>query len=123
MDQDECERIRQQQNDFLACLEWGLNPFVSAVDIQQRTWGVTGAWQVHPKFSVGATVRYQTLREQALTFRVSPDLLTAQVTAQATAKVVASIGMKPLRATSQATEPIPRHPRSYRRPPRRLARR
>ena len=83
----ECERSREQQNDFLACLEWGLNPFFSAVDIQQRTWGLTGAWQVHPKFSVGATVRYQTLREEALTFRVSPDLLTAQVTAQATAKV------------------------------------
>lgn len=85
--EEECDRIREEMNDFFACVEWGLNPFVSAVDIQQRTWGLSGAWQVHPKFSVGATVRYQTLREQALTFRVSPDLQTAQVTAQATATV------------------------------------
>lgn len=84
---DECERIKQQQNDFTACLQWELNPFVSAIDVQQRTWGLSGAWQAHPRFSVGATVRYQTLREEALTLRVSPDLQTAQITAQATATV------------------------------------
>lgn len=84
---EECDRIKQEQNDFLACVQWGLNPFISAVDIQQRTWGIAGGWQVHPKFSVGATVRYQTMREEALTFRVAPDLSTAQITAQATAKV------------------------------------
>lgn len=84
---EECERIKQQQNDFTACLQWELNPFISAVDVQQRTWGLSGAWQVHPRFSVGATLRYQTLREEALTLRVSPDLQTAQVTAQATARV------------------------------------
>ncbi|HUP44512.1 MAG TPA: outer membrane protein transport protein, partial [Thermoanaerobaculia bacterium] len=83
----ECERIKQEQNDFLACLEWGLNPYFSAVDVNQRTWGVAGAWQAHPSFSVGATVRYQTMRHQALTFRVDPFLTTAQLTAQATARV------------------------------------
>lgn len=85
--EDECESIRQQQNDFFACLEWGLNPFVSAIDVQQRTWGLSGAWQVHPKFSIGATARYQTFREEALTLRVTPDLQTAEVTVQATATV------------------------------------
>ena len=84
---EECENIRQQQNDFFACVEWGLNPFVSSIDIQQRTWGLSGAWQVHPKLSVGATARYQTFREEALTLRVTPDLQTAQVTLQATATV------------------------------------
>src|SRR5688572_8382448 len=59
--EEECDQIRETTNDFFACVEWGLNPFVSAVDIQQRTWGLSGAWQAHPKFSVGATVRYQTL--------------------------------------------------------------
>ncbi|HUP48482.1 MAG TPA: outer membrane protein transport protein [Thermoanaerobaculia bacterium] len=83
----ECERMRQEKNDFFACLEWQLNPFVSAVDVQQRTWGLTGAWQAHPQFSIGATVRYQTLREESLTLRVTPDLQTAQVTVQATAHI------------------------------------
>lgn len=82
---DECNRIREE--DFTACAQYELNPFISAVDVQQRTWGISGAWQVTPRFSVGASARYQTLREEALTLRVSSDLQTAQVTAQATASV------------------------------------
>jgi long-subunit fatty acid transport protein len=82
---DECNRLRE--NDFTACAQWELNPFISAVDVQQRTWGLSGAWAIHPRFSVGVSGRYQTLREEALTLRVSPDLETGQVTAQATATV------------------------------------
>jgi long-chain fatty acid transport protein len=81
---EECAEIRQRENDFFACVEWTINPFLSALDVEQRTWGIAGAWQITPKFSVGATARYQTFTEEALTFRVAGDLSTAEITAQAT---------------------------------------
>ena len=87
VDAAECEAIRRRQNDFLACVEWAINPFISSIDVNMRTWGVGGAWQVHPKFSVGATARYQTFTEESLTFRVSGDLSTAEITSQATGRL------------------------------------
>jgi long-subunit fatty acid transport protein len=87
VDAEECARIRQQSGDFLACVEWAINPFISSIDVEQRTWGIGGAWQIHPKFSVGATVRYQTFMEEALTFRVAGDLSTAEITTQATGQL------------------------------------
>lgn len=83
----ECERIVRQANDFFACLEYTVNPFVSALDVQQRTWGLAGAWQIHPKFSVGATARFQTFREQSFTFRVDPDFNFSSISVQTTAKL------------------------------------
>src|SRR6185436_2121107 len=52
-----------------SCVEFRIKPFISALDVRERTWGIAGAWQVHPKFSVGATVRYQSFEEAAFTFR------------------------------------------------------
>ncbi|HEX7830284.1 MAG TPA: hypothetical protein VF787_11540, partial [Thermoanaerobaculia bacterium] len=51
----DCEARRRAMNDPFACLEYRVDPFVSALSVRQRTFGVAGAWQVHPKFSVGAT--------------------------------------------------------------------
>lgn len=80
----QCEALRQQQNDFFACLEYTVNPFLTAVDIQQRTYGVAGAWQIG-KLSLGATARYQTFREAAFTYRVTPTGDFSSIAVQATA--------------------------------------
>jgi long-subunit fatty acid transport protein len=55
--------------------------------VRQRTYGVAGAWQVLPTFSVGATVRHQRFLESAFTFRFNPSFNPKQVVVQATAKV------------------------------------
>lgn len=83
----ECEAIRQRERDFLACLQYDIINFLTVLDVQQRTWGFAGAWQIHPKFSIGATARYQTFREESFTFRVSQELQTAQISVQATAEI------------------------------------
>lgn len=80
----ECEKIRQSANNFFACLEYRLLPFVSAVDVQERTYGIAGAYKYGP-VSFGATVRYQQFKEAALTFRYDPDTFQpTSVVAQAT---------------------------------------
>lgn len=70
----QCEALRKSKNDFFACLEYTVLPFVSAVDVQERTYGLSGAYKFG-KLSVGATLRLQTLSESALTFRFDPDTL------------------------------------------------
>ena len=87
VDRAECERIVRQSNDFFACLEYQINPFVSALDVQQRTWGLAGAWQIHPTFSVGATARFQTFEESSFTFRVDPDFNFSSISVQTTAEL------------------------------------
>jgi long-chain fatty acid transport protein len=80
----DCEALRKSKNDFFACLEYTVLPFVSAVDVQERTYGLTGAYNFG-KFSVGGTLRYQTMTESALTFRFDPDTLEpTSVVAQGT---------------------------------------
>jgi long-chain fatty acid transport protein len=83
----ECEALRNSTHNPFACLEYRIDPFVSALDVRQRTFGVAGAWQIHPKFSIGATARYQRFRESAFTFRFTQDFDPSTVSVQATAKV------------------------------------
>jgi long-chain fatty acid transport protein len=80
----ECEARRKTQNDPFACLEYRVNPFVSALSVRQRTFGLAGAWQVHPKFSLGATVRHQRFQEAAFTFRFTQQIDLQEVLVQAT---------------------------------------
>ena len=81
---DQCDALRKSKNDFFACLEYTVLPFVSALDVQERTFGLTGAYKLG-KFSVGGTVRYQRFSETALTFRFDPDTLEpTSVVAQGT---------------------------------------
>ena len=54
--------------------------------MRQRTFGIAGAWQLHPKFSVGATVRHQRFLESAFTFRFTPSFNPKNVIVQATAR-------------------------------------
>ncbi|HEX2061769.1 MAG TPA: outer membrane protein transport protein, partial [Thermoanaerobaculia bacterium] len=85
--QEQCERRRLELNNPFTCVEYRLDPFISALSVRQRTFGIAGAWQLHPKFSVGATVRHQRFLETAATFRFSPELDPTEVLIQATADV------------------------------------
>lgn len=83
--EEECEAIREAANDPAACFEYRIDPFVSALSVRQRTFGVAGAWQVHPRFSLGVSVRHQRFQEGAFTFRFTQDLDPASVSVQTTA--------------------------------------
>lgn len=84
----QCLQLNRQNPG--SCVEYRINPFVSALDVRQQTWGIAGAWQVHPKFSLGVTARYQTFEEAAFTFRFSqpedgflPQSISVQTTGRA----------------------------------------
>lgn len=82
----QCEQIRVQKNNPFACLEFRVDPFVSALSVRQRTYGITGAWQIHPKFSIGLTARHQRFLETAATFRYTQQFNPKQSLIQATAR-------------------------------------
>ena len=85
--QADCVALRQQTKNPAACLEYRVDPFISALDVTQRTYGLAGAWQVSPKISVGANVRFQLFKEGAFTFRFDPNTFdTKNITVQATAR-------------------------------------
>jgi long-chain fatty acid transport protein len=81
----ECEARRA--NDSFACFYGPLFPFVSAVDVQERTFGIAGAYKFGD-LSVGATARYQRFRETAFTFRLDDTFSRLQsVVVQATSDI------------------------------------
>ncbi|HET7710367.1 MAG TPA: hypothetical protein VFL80_00405 [Thermoanaerobaculia bacterium] len=86
----ECQAIRQRENSPTACLEYQINPFYTTVDVQQRTFGLAGAYNFG-KLSVGGAVRYQTFREGAFVFRLTPpdpfsgNMSLSSISVQATA--------------------------------------
>jgi long-chain fatty acid transport protein len=82
----QCQDIIIKNNDPLGCFNEITNPFLTALDVQLRTFGVTAAWQVG-KFSFGATGRYHRFREGAFTYRISAITYEPQsIAVQATAK-------------------------------------
>jgi len=82
----QCEAIRQQKNNPAACFEFVVDPLITALDVQQRTYGIAGAYKAG-NFSFGATARYQLFREGAFTFRLNPQTFEpASIAVQATAK-------------------------------------
>ena len=81
-----CEDRRREMNNPFTCLEFRVDPFVSALSVRQRTFGLAGAWQVHPKLSVGVNVRHQRFQEAAFTTRYTQQLDPKQVLVQATAR-------------------------------------
>jgi long-chain fatty acid transport protein len=85
--EDACERLRIERNNPFACLEYRIDPFVSALQVRQKTFGLAAAWQIHPKFSVGASVRHQRFSESAFTFRFTQNFDPSSISVQATAKV------------------------------------
>src|SRR5688500_3087945 len=84
--EDECIDLRRSTNNPAACIDYPLNPFVSALDVRLRTIGIAAAWQVHPKFSIGLTARHQRFQEAAFTFRYTQFLDLDTVSVQATAR-------------------------------------
>jgi long-subunit fatty acid transport protein len=66
LDATQCEALRKI--DPLACVEWRVIPFVSALKIQERTVGIAGATQIG-NVSFGVTARIQHFTEEAFTIR------------------------------------------------------
>ena len=85
--QAQCNQIKQQTGDPFACLEYTVLPFISALDVREQTFGLAGAWKIG-NFSIGGAARYQTFREAAFTFRVTPTLDFSSISVQATGDLV-----------------------------------
>jgi long-chain fatty acid transport protein len=71
-DEQGCIAERKAKNNPLACLDYTIIPFVSALQVQEQTLGLAGAFKVG-NFSFGATARYQRFHEEALTIRFTTD--------------------------------------------------
>ena len=85
----QCAAINQAANDFFACIEYQILPFLSALSIQERTYGIAGAYKIG-NFSFGATARYQRFNETAFTFRVTPTFDFSSISVQATSDITNS---------------------------------
>lgn len=84
--EQQCEQRRIERNDPFACLEYNVDPFISALSVRQRTFGFAAGWQIHPKLSIGGAVRHQRFEEAAFTFRVdSINFEPKQILVQGTA--------------------------------------
>lgn len=86
----ECLQRRLELNDPFACVQSVIDPFFSVLQTRQRTFGISGAWQVHPKFSIGATIRHQRFEEFASTFRYTSNFVLKHVVVQSTARITDS---------------------------------
>ena len=84
--QTECESIRAKAKDPFACLEYTIKPFLSALDVRERTFGAALAWKIG-KFSVGGTARYHQFTETAFTFRVTPTFDFDSIAVQASSDI------------------------------------
>lgn len=84
--EQQCDDLRRMTGNPEACFEYRIDPFVSALEVRQRTFGLAGAWQLHPKFSLGVTARYQRFQEEAFTYRFTQEFDPASISVQATAK-------------------------------------
>src|SRR6266849_6024640 len=85
----ECEAIRQRKNDPFSCEQWTVIPFLSAVTVQERTFGIAAAYKIG-NVSVGATARYQKFNESAFTFRVTSGGDFSSIIVQATRDITAA---------------------------------
>jgi long-chain fatty acid transport protein len=83
----ECKDIQNKNpNDFFACFETLVDPYLTAVAVNQRTWGLGGAWKIR-NLSIGASARYQQFHEEALTIRTDPFRNPIQLDVQVTGSV------------------------------------
>jgi long-chain fatty acid transport protein len=85
----QCEAIRQRTNDPFSCEQWTVIPFLSAVTVQERTFGIAAAYKIG-NVSVGATARYQKFNESAFTFRVTSGGDFSSIIVQATSDITAA---------------------------------
>ncbi|MCU1349768.1 MAG: hypothetical protein JWO56_2798, partial [Acidobacteria bacterium] len=85
----ECRNLIIKSNDPTACVEFALLPFLTAVDVRQRTFGLAAAYKLG-NFSVGATARYHTFSESSFTFRLTPQFDFDSISVQATGKLASN---------------------------------
>ena len=85
-DEAGCNAERNATKNPLACLQYTILPFLSALHVQERTIGVAGAFKVG-NFSFGAAARYQRFSETAFTFRVTPTFDFSSISVQATSDI------------------------------------
>jgi len=83
---DQCIAINVAAKDDFACLQYTILPFLSALDVTERTFGLAGAYKIG-NFSFGGTVRYQRFNETAFTFRVTPEFDFSSISVQATSDI------------------------------------
>ena len=86
---DQCIAINVAAKDDFACLGYTILPFLSALDVTERTFGFAAAYKVGA-FSFGGTVRYQRFNETAFTFRVTPEFDFSSISVQATSDVTSN---------------------------------
>ena len=89
MSRDQCIAINQQLKDDFACLQYTILPFLSALSVTERTYGIAGAYKIGT-FSFGGTLRYQRFNETAFTFRVTPDFDFSSISVQATSDITSN---------------------------------
>ncbi|HSN69541.1 MAG TPA: hypothetical protein VLV48_09865 [Thermoanaerobaculia bacterium] len=71
---DECERLNDA--DLGACTGYQINPYITGVNVSQKTFGIAGAYEFG-RLSLGAGVRYQLFDQGALTIRYFGDDLNS----------------------------------------------
>ncbi|MEK6373736.1 MAG: hypothetical protein AABO58_13700 [Acidobacteriota bacterium] len=86
VDEQACIAERVATKNPLACIQYTILPFLSALKVQERTLGLAGAFKVG-KFSFGGTVRYQRFNETAYTFRVTDTFDFSSISVQATSDI------------------------------------
>jgi long-chain fatty acid transport protein len=83
----QCQTLRLK--DPFSCLEYTVLPFLSSVQIRERTFGLAVAYKIGT-FSIGATARSQRFSETAFTFRVTPTGDFSSISVQATSDVTSN---------------------------------
>jgi long-subunit fatty acid transport protein len=82
----QCIALNTANPTKIACSGYTILPFLSAVDIHEKTFGLAGAWKIG-KLSVGGTVRYHRFGETAFTFRVNDTFDFDSISVQATSDI------------------------------------
>jgi long-subunit fatty acid transport protein len=82
----QCIDLNRQNPTRIACSGYTIKPFISAVDIHEKTFGLAAAWKIG-KLSVGGTVRYHRFAETAFTFRVDDAFDFDSISVQATSDI------------------------------------
>jgi long-subunit fatty acid transport protein len=82
----QCIDLNTKNPTRIACSGYTILPFLSAVDIHEKTFGFAGAWKIG-KLSVGGTVRYHRFGETAFTFRVNDTFDFDSISVQATSDI------------------------------------
>ncbi|MEO8033136.1 MAG: hypothetical protein ABI837_01805 [Acidobacteriota bacterium] len=83
VDKKQCDALNAKDPNGAACAEYRLLPFLSALDVRERTYGVALAGKIG-NFSIGGTARYQTFRESSFTFRVTSTFDFSSISVQQT---------------------------------------